>query len=95
MSLEEQITQGDERAITIDRFPPFCIWCHKESDLQFIQDWEDWDFDGVTIPIYVEFFKCLDCGCSVEEGHPDYHPVGDAYAEYKRRTGKDWKGRSE
>ncbi len=59
-------------------------------DYQFIQDTEEVDLSGEIIPIDVEYFKCLDCGEEMEASHPDY--LADAYAEYKRRTGKEWKG---
>jgi len=61
-------------------------------DFQFIQDTEEVALDGEIIPIEVEYFKCLNCGEEMEASHPDYHPVADAYEEYKHRIGIDWKG---
>ncbi len=63
-------------------------------DFQFIQDTEEIDVGKETIPINVEYFKCLNCGEEFESYHPDYHPIADAYVEYKKRTGKEWKGRA-
>lgn len=77
--------------ITIDAPVVFCYDC-QGLDFQFIMDQEDVDLDGEVIPINVEYFKCIDCGCEMEASHPDYHPIADAYEEYERRTGKEWKG---
>ena len=82
---------GEGEMITIDRCPPFCIEC-RGLNFQFINDWESIDFDGENILVYVEYFTCLNCGEEVEASHPNYHPLEDAYREYKRRTGKEWNG---
>jgi hypothetical protein len=79
--------------ITINEPPLFCVTCREEeSNFQFIQTWEESDIGGLFIPIYAEYFRCINCEEEMEVVHEDYHPLQDAYEEYEEQTGVAWRG---
>lgn len=62
-----------------------CPNCERQTELELNHTTEDVEVRGESIPIEVQYYKCLDCGEEFED--PDSHddPLDKAYREYRKR----------
>lgn len=64
-----------------------CPNCEKERDLDLIQSIEEIEVRGESIPVPVEYYRCLTCGDEFEDPKSKSDPLERAYGEYRRRYG--------
>jgi putative zinc finger/helix-turn-helix YgiT family protein len=64
-----------------------CPSCEKETALELILTTEEVEVRGESIPVEVEYYKCLTCGEEFEDPGSDDDPLDKAYREYRRRHG--------
>ena len=64
-----------------------CPACEKETELEFVNREQNILVRGESIPVRVEYFKCVDCGSEFEDPQSTYDPLEVAYHEYRTRHG--------
>jgi len=68
-----------------------CTHCNKETTHNNIRETITQILNGINITINVEKLKCQECQAShMPAGSPDFQTL--IYAEYRRRTGLEYKG---
>lgn len=62
-----------------------CPNCEKTTELKAINTIENFNIKGETIPIEVNYFKCLECNEEFDAPKNESNPVELAYREYRVR----------
>lgn len=60
-----------------------CPICEKETELEVINKIENITVRGDTIPVRVEYFKCLECASEFSDPKSNHDPLEIAYREYR------------
>jgi putative zinc finger/helix-turn-helix YgiT family protein len=64
-----------------------CPSCEKETELEVVRATEEIEIRGESVPIEVEYYRCLACGEEFEDPRSGDDPLDRAYREYRRRHG--------
>ena len=64
-----------------------CPNCEKETELEVVRATEEIEIRGESVPVDVEYYRCLACGEEFEDPRSDDDPLDRAYREYRRRHG--------
>lgn len=64
-----------------------CPNCEKETELEVVRATEEIEIRGESVPVEVEYYRCLACGEEFEDPRSGDDPLDRAYREYRRRHG--------
>ena len=62
-----------------------CPSCEKETELEVVRATEEIEIRGESVPVEVEYYRCLACGEDFEDPRSGDDPLDRAYREYRRR----------
>lgn len=64
-----------------------CWNCGKETDLEYIEKYENILVRGDEVSVLVKYYRCHECGGEYEDPKSTYDPLASAYKEYRERHG--------